>query len=134
VAGGLHELGDLGIARERRRPTLGAVGQYIRRRDLRVGINGAAVLCQATHQAEAPGPLGGLDMAGWCRPTHRPVRGDRRGPLPLEERDRLRSQPAGLVQREPHRVTQGEVVIKGLASCAHASPPGHGRARARKAP
>ena len=133
-AGGRHELGALGSALARRRPRLGAGGPYSRRRARRVGSTGAAVRCQATHQAQAPGPLGGWDRAGGCRPTPRPVRGDRRGPVPLAARDTWRSQPAGLGPRAPHRVTPGEVVIQGVAAGAPASPPGQGRARARQAP
>ena len=90
--------------------------------------------CNAPHQAEASGPLGGLDMRGLGRPTHGPCCGEARGPVPLEARDNVRQPPVGLVQLQPHRVTQGEGVIEGLTSGAHASPPGHGSARARKAP
>jgi hypothetical protein len=74
----------------------------------------ALVLRKATHQAEASGPLGRLDMTGLGRPTHRPFRGDACGPLTGEKVDKLREQPVGVVHLETHGLPQGEVVLKGL--------------------
>lgn len=92
-----------------------AVRQHLRRWDLRLGIQGAVVLCKAPYQAEASGPLGGLDVLRLCRPAHGPVYGHEYGPVPLEDRDKVRSQPVGLVQLEPHGMAQGEIVVEGLA-------------------
>ncbi len=111
-----------------------AVRQHLWRWDLGTGIKGAVVRRTAPHQAEASGPLGGLDVRRLCRPAHGPVRGHEHGPVPLEARDKGRQQPGGLGHREPHGLAQGEVVLEGVASCAPASPPGHGSASARQAP
>jgi hypothetical protein len=53
--------------------------------------------------------------------------------LPFEKLDKLRQPRASLRQLESHRVTQGQIVIEGLAEGAHTSPPGHGKASAPKA-
>ena len=76
--------------------------------------------------------MGGLDMAGLRCPTHSPVGGDERVPVLVEELDKLGQQGTGLGQLEAQRLTQGQVVIKGVTEWAHASPPGHGKASARK--
>jgi hypothetical protein len=52
----------------------------------------------------------------------------------VEKVDKLGQQGAGLGQLESHCLTQGEVVLEGLAEGLHTSPPGHGKASARKAP
>jgi hypothetical protein len=55
---------------------------------------------------------------------HCPCCGDECGSLAFEKRDKLGSQRASLVPLEPYRLTQGEVVIEGVAARAATSPPG----------
>jgi hypothetical protein len=62
VVGGRQPPGDRGRALEIRGATWMAVRQHLWRWDLGTGIKGAVVRRQAPHQAEASGPLGGLDV------------------------------------------------------------------------
>jgi hypothetical protein len=72
-------------------------------------------------------------MLGLPGPTHGPICGDTRGLVLLQEPDKLRQQGVRIMHLEAQRVTQGEIVIEGMAERAHTSPPGHGKAKARQA-
>ena len=131
--GGRSALGHLGIALAIRRVPLRPGGPPRRWGARRPGSNGRVVLGTATDQAEASGPVGGRHMARVGGPLHGPCRRDARGLVPFETREVVRQPGMRRTPRDAHGLTPGEGGIERVATCAHASPPGHGSASAPQA-
>src|SRR5678816_2730219 len=111
-------------------PTV-AARQQPRRRDLRPGIGGTAVLRKQADHAEPMCPVTRLGVNRLRRPPKSKLGRDVCGTLPIEKLHKICQRVAVLLQREPEAATETEIIPKRFRKRAHHRPPGQGCATMR---